>query len=128
MEVRTWRSARSQVFLAASELAGAALDGSLSAALLSDAPSDAASAAVSEAASEVSGAAEDEVCSGVGAALGLDGAELYAALILAALPTAQNVYNYAATYEVGETVARDTVFLTTFLSLPAMLQSVLRLR
>ena len=46
----------------------------------------------------------------VGAALGLDGAELYAALILAALPTAQNVYNYAATYEVGETVARDTVF------------------
>ena len=57
----------------------------------------------------------------VGAALGLDGAELYAALILAALPTAQNVYNYAATYEVGETVARDTVFLTTFLSLPAML-------
>ena len=41
MEVRTWRSARSQVFLAASELAGAALDGSLSAALLSDAPSDA---------------------------------------------------------------------------------------
>ncbi|WKE51656.1 AEC family transporter [Corynebacterium tuberculostearicum] len=57
----------------------------------------------------------------VGAALGLNGAELYAALILAALPTAQNVYNYAATYEVGETVARDTVFLTTFLSLPAML-------
>mgnify|MGYP002723736772 FL=1 len=57
----------------------------------------------------------------VGAALGLGGTELYAALILAALPTAQNVYNYAATYEVGETVARDTVFLTTFLSLPAML-------
>ena len=42
-------------------------------------------------------------------------------MILAALPTAQNVYNYTATYEVGETVARDTVFLTTFLSLPAML-------
>ena len=57
----------------------------------------------------------------VGASLGLGGTELYAALILAALPTAQNVYNYAATYEVGETVARDTVFLTTFLSLPAML-------
>lgn len=57
----------------------------------------------------------------VGAALGLGGTELYAASILAALPTAQNVYNYAATYEVGETVARDTVFLTTFLSLPAML-------
>ena len=36
----------------------------------------------------------------VGAALGLNGVELYAALILAALPTAQNVYNNAATYEV----------------------------
>lgn len=58
---------------------------------------------------------------GVGYALGLDGTELYAALILAALPTAQNVYNYAATYQVGQTVSRDTVFLTTFLSLPAML-------
>ena len=56
-----------------------------------------------------------------GSAMGLTGAELYAALILAALPTAQNVYNYTATYRVGETVARDTVFLTTFLSLPAML-------
>ena len=36
----------------------------------------------------------------VGAALGLDGVELYAALILAAFSTAQNVYNNAATYEV----------------------------
>lgn len=31
------------------------------------------------------------------------------------------MYNYAATYQVGQTVSRDTVFLTTFLSLPAML-------
>ncbi|HZK32839.1 MAG TPA: AEC family transporter [Corynebacterium sp.] len=45
----------------------------------------------------------------------------YAAVILSALPTAQNVYNYAATYQRGETIARDTVFLTTFLSMPAML-------
>lgn len=57
----------------------------------------------------------------VGTAMGLNGTQLYAALILSALPTAQNVYNYTATYRVGETVARDTVFLTTFLSLPAML-------
>ena len=56
-----------------------------------------------------------------GLALGLSGKELYAVLILSALPTAQNAYNYAATYQSGETVARDTVFLTTFLSLPAML-------
>ena len=43
------------------------------------------------------------------------------ALILAALPTAQNVYNYAATYRKDEIVARDTVFLSTFLALPVML-------
>lgn len=54
-------------------------------------------------------------------ALGLSGTQLYAALILAALPTAQNVYNYAATYRKGEIVARDTVFLSTFLALPVML-------
>ena len=63
MEVRTWRSARSQVFFAASELAAAELEGSLSANSLSDAPSADVSAEVAE----VSGAAEDEVCSGVGA-------------------------------------------------------------
>ena len=56
-----------------------------------------------------------------GTALGLSSDLLYAAVILAALPTAQNVYNYAATYRTGQTVARDTVFITTFLSLPAML-------
>lgn len=54
-------------------------------------------------------------------ALGIGGDLMYAAVILCALPTAQNVYNYAATYRRGEVVARDTVFLTTFLSMPAML-------
>lgn len=53
--------------------------------------------------------------------LHLGGDEMYAALILCALPTAQNVYNYAATYRSGEVICRDTVFLTTFLALPAML-------
>lgn len=57
----------------------------------------------------------------IGSAAGLEGNLLYAAVILSALPTAQNVYNYTANYRVGEIVARDTVFLTTFLSLPAML-------
>ncbi|QCB29299.1 hypothetical protein CENDO_10225 [Corynebacterium endometrii] len=46
---------------------------------------------------------------------------VYTAVILAALPTAQNVYNYAATFDKGQTVARDTVFITTFASLPVML-------
>ena len=57
----------------------------------------------------------------LGIAMGLTGTELYAALILCALPTAQNVYNYAATYRSGEVICRDSVFLTTFLALPAML-------
>lgn len=58
---------------------------------------------------------------GLALLLGLEGQQLYAAVILAALPTAQNVYNYAATYQKGTIVARDTVFLTTFLALPVML-------
>lgn len=53
--------------------------------------------------------------------LGLSAEHTYAAVILAALPTAQNVYNYAATYRVGEVVARDAVVVTTFAALPAML-------
>ncbi|MBP3088101.1 AEC family transporter [Corynebacterium sp. sy017] len=46
--------------------------------------------------------------------------QLYAVVILAALPTAQNVYNYAATYQRGQTITRDTILLSTFLSLPVM--------
>lgn len=57
----------------------------------------------------------------IGLLVGLEGDLLYAAVIMAALPTAQNVYNYAATYQRGEVVARDTILLTTFLALPAML-------
>lgn len=47
--------------------------------------------------------------------------ELYAVVILAALPSAQNIYNFAATYGKGVIVARDTVFITTFAALPVML-------
>lgn len=56
----------------------------------------------------------------VGVLMQLPSELLYASVILAALPTAQNAYNYAATYQRGEVVARDTVFITTFLALPAM--------
>lgn len=52
---------------------------------------------------------------------GLRADDLYAAVILAALPTAQNAYNYAATYRRGEIISRDTIMLSTFLALPAML-------
>jgi hypothetical protein len=52
---------------------------------------------------------------------GLHGQALFAAVALAALPTAQNVYNFAARYERGIPIARDTVLLTTLLAVPALL-------
>lgn len=47
--------------------------------------------------------------------------ELFAVVVLAALPTAQNVFNYAQRYERGEVVARDTVLITTIGSVPVLL-------
>ncbi len=46
---------------------------------------------------------------------------LLAVTVLAALPTAQNVFNYAQRYHRGEIIARDTIFLTTIGSLPLIL-------
>jgi predicted permease len=51
---------------------------------------------------------------------GLSGSGLLAAVVLAALPTAQNVYNFSSRYERGETMARDTVLLTTILAIPVL--------
>lgn len=51
---------------------------------------------------------------------GLDGHALFVAVVLAALPTAQNVFNYASRYRRGESLARDAVLLTTLLSLPVI--------
>ncbi len=56
-----------------------------------------------------------------GPVLGLQDAEVLAAVVMAALPTAQNVYVLALAYGHGERIARDGVFLTTVLSLPVML-------
>ncbi|MRG60075.1 AEC family transporter [Agromyces sp. CFH 90414] len=53
-------------------------------------------------------------------AFGLDGHDLYAVTVLAALPAAQNVFVFAQRYETAETLARDTVFLTTAGSLPVL--------
>ncbi len=58
---------------------------------------------------------------GIALGMGLEGNALYASVILAALPAAQNVYNFAASYQRGMIIARDTVFLTTFGALPVML-------
>ena len=51
----------------------------------------------------------------------LDAAGVFAIVILAALPTAQNVFNYAQRYRVAEPIARDAVFATTILAVPAMI-------
>ena len=51
----------------------------------------------------------------------LDPELVYAVTVMAALPTAQNMYQYALRYNTGETIARDVVLITTLLSLPVML-------
>jgi len=51
---------------------------------------------------------------------GLSSAEVLIVVVLAALPTAQNVFNYSQRYDIGETISRDTVFLTTVGCLPVL--------
>jgi predicted permease len=50
----------------------------------------------------------------------LSPAEVLIVVVLAALPTAQNVFNYSQRYDIGETISRDTVFLTTVGCLPVL--------
>jgi malonate transporter len=50
----------------------------------------------------------------------LQGHRLFVVVVLAALPTAQNVFNYAQRYDRGVTLSRDTVLLTTALSIVAL--------
>lgn len=52
--------------------------------------------------------------------LGMDGHLLFAVVVTAALPTAQNVFVAANRYEQGVLVAKDTVLLTTLVSLPVL--------
>lgn len=52
---------------------------------------------------------------------GLGREQLFVVTVLAALPAAQNVFNYAQRYERGEILARDVVLITTVLSLPVLL-------
>jgi malonate transporter len=55
-----------------------------------------------------------------GTLLGLDRDQLFAVTVLAALPSAQNVFNYAQRYGRGVILARDVVLITTIASLPAL--------
>lgn len=51
---------------------------------------------------------------------GIEGHDLFGLVVLAALPTAQNVFNYAQRYDRGVIIARDTVLLTTVLCIPVV--------
>ena len=51
---------------------------------------------------------------------GLVGAELFAVVTVSALPTAQNIFNFASRYDRGVVVARDTVLVTTIAAVPAL--------
>jgi malonate transporter and related proteins len=53
-------------------------------------------------------------------ALGLEGLPLLAVTVTAALPTAQNIFVHATRYDRAPTLARDAIFATTVLSVPAL--------
>jgi predicted permease len=52
--------------------------------------------------------------------LDLDAKALFAVTVLAALPTAQNIFVHATRYRRAEVLARDSIFVTTLLSVPAI--------
>jgi len=54
-------------------------------------------------------------------AFGLAGLDLYAVVVLGALPAAQNVYVVASRYDQAELLARDAVFWSTILSVGSLL-------
>jgi predicted permease len=53
--------------------------------------------------------------------LGLSHERAYAVSVLAALPTAQNIFLYGQRFGVGLVLARDAIFLSTLLCAPALL-------
>jgi malonate transporter and related proteins len=54
-------------------------------------------------------------------ALGLARDATYAVTVLAALPTAQNIFLYAQRFQTGLVLARDAIFLSTVVCVPALL-------
>jgi predicted permease len=61
------------------------------------------------------------VAFGVGLALGLRQEALFAVVVTAALPTAQNIFTYAVRYRREVGLARDVIFISTFVSVPVIL-------
>lgn len=56
--------------------------------------------------------------------LGLDPETVLAVTVVAALPTAQNVFNFAMRFERGVVLARDCIFVSTVASLPVLVAIV----
>ena len=52
---------------------------------------------------------------------GLDGIELLGVVVMAALPTAQNVFLFASQFRMPITLVRDVIFVGAVLSLPVVL-------
>ena len=50
--------------------------------------------------------------------LGVEGHTLLAVVVCSALPTAQNIFVHATRYDRATTLARDTILVTTALSVP----------
>ncbi|MGW5125508.1 AEC family transporter [Streptomyces sp. NPDC004069] len=51
---------------------------------------------------------------------GLSGAPLLDVVVTSALPAAQNLFTYASRYRVGESLARESILLSTVLSVPVL--------
>ncbi|WP_433787728.1 AEC family transporter [Actinomycetospora sp. CA-101289] len=58
---------------------------------------------------------------GLALLLGIDGDELVAVAVMAALPTAQNVFGYAVRFGTGTSLARDSALVSTVVSVPVLL-------
>ncbi|MFI5975149.1 AEC family transporter [Streptomyces sp. NPDC051452] len=54
------------------------------------------------------------------AVLGMHGAPLLDVVVTSALPSAQNLFTYASRYQVAESLARDSVLLSTIASVPVL--------
>jgi malonate transporter and related proteins len=63
----------------------------------------------------------------LGRVAGLDGVALLAVTVTSALPTAQNVFVYASSYDRGTLLARDVILLSTLFSVPAVVVVALAL-
>jgi malonate transporter and related proteins len=53
--------------------------------------------------------------------LGLHGLDVLAVTVIAALPTAQNVFTFAVRYDTGTSLARDSIFISTIAAVPVLI-------